>query len=104
MRCRKCRHRFYTADALLTRILPTGAQLEKPVVAARHSTGRHKSSPRRNAHLVRVLVTVAVFGVMFLIFFAFLHFLSNEHSSEDNSPLQSGVILPLALHPSNHVA
>jgi hypothetical protein len=36
-----------------------------------------------------MLITVAVFGVMFLIFFAFLHFLSNDRSAEDGSAAQS---------------
>jgi hypothetical protein len=41
-----------------------------------------------------MLITVAVFGVMFLIFFAFLHYLSNDRSTEDGSPAQSWSVQP----------
>jgi len=79
MRCRKCRHRFYSTDSPTRRV-----QIERTAPVARTSPKRHKSS-RNTARLMRVLVTVAVFGVMFLIFFAFLHYLSIDHPGEDNS-------------------
>ena len=88
MRCRKCRQRFYAK-----KLTAHGVQVEKPAASARPLLKRHKST-RRNARLMRVLIAVAVFGVMFLIFFAFLRFLSNEHSSEENSATQSRSVVP----------
>jgi len=83
MRCRKCRQRFYSTDSPTRRVLES----ERSAPVARTSSKRHRSS-RHTARLVRVLVTLAVFGVMFLIFFAFLHYLSIEHPGEDSSSSQ----------------
>lgn len=81
MRCRKCRHRFFSTDSPTRRL-----DMERPAPTARTTSKRHHSS-RRTGRLMRVIITVAVFGVMFLIFFAFLHYLSIEHPGEDNSCL-----------------
>jgi hypothetical protein len=84
-RCRKCRHRFYSSEA------------PPPAVEGSKRSGRPQLDPRdeakrRRKRLLRGLIAVAIFAVMFLIFLMILNYLTSDRGA----PKEIGEIQRLA--------
>jgi hypothetical protein len=88
-RCRKCRLRFYAPE------------LSEVTVGVTTSPGSiHRSqlvtNPGSRKRLVRRLLAIAVFTVMFIIFWFYLKYLTTDRTPPDNSQM----IQPLFAAPS----
>ncbi len=76
-RCRKCRYRFYAS--LLAEI--------NGRIGPSNSTHRGASltRARNRRRLVRRLITIAIFTVMFIIFWLYLRYITTDRLPPDNS-------------------
>jgi hypothetical protein len=78
-RCRVCRHRFFasTTSETLARVSRQSARKRR----------RHQHiQTRKEKRLVRRIITVAVFLLMFSVFGLLLHYLSVDHAGSGNQP------------------
>jgi hypothetical protein len=79
-RCRKCRIRFYA---------PGSAELAVGATASGKSIPGSQlvSSTRSRKRLIRRLLAIAVFTVMFVIFWFYLRYLTTDRVPSDNSQM-----------------
>lgn len=84
-RCRKCRLRFYAPDLSDLNVSPV-AQPHSVHRSALHTRARNR---RRT---VRRLITIAIFTLMFAIFWFYLRYITADRTPADNS----GVLWPLS--------
>jgi hypothetical protein len=71
-RCRGCRRRFYSSAF-------AQPSLHSPGASQRKHSGVKVVDFRRRKRIVRRIITVAVFVVMFSLFGLFLHHVSQDH-------------------------
>jgi ribosomal protein L40E len=81
-RCRKCRHRFFLRDFAPAPATAGAAQINKPRRPA------SKMSPREKSRLMRRLVTLAVFGLISILFLLFLRYVTTDRQP----PADSGAV------------
>jgi len=81
-RCRKCRQRFF---------LPRSAQITTHATRKSDRSGKagKRLDFRRRKRLIRRLITIAVFVVMFGMFVLFLRHITEDHTPASNPPEDS---------------
>lgn len=99
-RCRKCGHRFFASEISVPREADAGSVESSRVVrTSRNRPVSRFKGPAGRRRLLRRVITVAIFAIMFVIFWLFLRYLTTErpHSAESSG------LAPFSLTPRGEV-